>query len=278
VRQACLVLAALTLASAADFRVARAVLAQVEDGPPAPPSLEFFPGERIYFSLQVAGFQTEDKEEEKRFARMRWTVSVLDSAGIALVAEKAGQVQAEVLPEDREWMPKIRHEWTVPEHAPGGDYRVVARIWDEIGKTDVRRELPFRVGGPLLEKAAAFSVRHFYFYRSEESRAPLDPAVYRAGEPVFARFELAGFQLGAKNELDVEYQVTVKKPDGEVSFRQEQPAREKFQSFYPKRVVPAALQFTFSREVDKGEYTIVVDAQDHVGKRSQQATFRFTIE
>ena len=106
----------------------------------------------------------------------------------------------------------------------------------------------------------------------------LSPALYHAGELVWVKFDLVGYKLGEKNEMDVQYGLTVLEPTGKVSFTQPEAAREKFQNFYPKRWVPAVFNLTLPANVTKGVYTLVLTIRDHVGKQDLEVRREFTIE
>ena len=67
-------------------------------------------------------------------------------------------------------------------------------------------------------------------------------------------------------------------PSGKVSFTQPDAAREKFQSFYPKRYVPAVFNLTLPANVTKGVYTLVLAIRDHVGKQDLELRREFTVE
>ena len=85
-------------------------------------------------------------------------------------------------------------------------------------------------------------VRNFRFLRNEDDEKPLPVAAYRPGDSVWARFDMTGYKLGDKNQVDIEYGLTVLREDGSVAYTEPQAANQKIQTFYPQRYQPGVAQ------------------------------------
>lgn len=257
--------------------VERSAVQQIEDGPTVTLDYEFRPGETVYFTFRLAKFETIE-DDDKQKLELAYRIEVSDADGTAVVEPQTGKIATQMLPEDRNWTPKGRWNFSLPDHAEDGKYKITLVAQDVIGKTETRTTAFFTVRNRRVERSETLVARAFGFYQSEESVKALDPAVYRAGELVWAKFDLTGFKLGEKNDVDVQYGLTVLEPSGKVSFAQPEAAREKFQSFYPKRWVPAVFNLTLPGNVTKGVYTLVLTIRDHVGKQDLELRREFKVE
>ena len=94
---------------------------------------------------------------------------------------------------------------------------------------------------------------------------------------MWARFEITGYKLAAKNRLHVEYGVSVLRPSGEVLYSEPNAASEKDESFYPKRYVLGILSLKLDPDIALGEYTIVVAARDQIGGQQYETRHPFLI-
>jgi hypothetical protein len=274
---ALLLLAAARTASASQMIVERTAIQQIEDGPLVTLDYEFRPGETVYYSFRLAKFETIE-DDDKQKLQLTYRIEVKDPRGTPVVEPYAGKITTEMLPEDRNWTPKGRWSFNLPDYAEGGKYTITLIAQDLIGKTEARATSVFVVNNRNLEPADALVVRSFGFYPSEESVRILDPAVYKAGELVWVKFDLTGYKLGPANEMDVQYGLTVLDPSGKVSLAQPEAAREKFQGYYPKRWVPAIFNLTLPPNVTLGVYTLVLTIRDHIGNQDLELRRDFTIQ
>ncbi len=101
-------------------------------------------------------------------------------------------------------------------------------------------------------------VRNFRFLRNEDDEKPLPVAAYRPGDSVWARFDMTGYKLGDKNQVDIEYGLTVLREDGSVAYTEPQAANQKTQTFYPQRYQPGVLNLNLAKDQPLGKYTIVL--------------------
>ena len=257
--------------------VERNSVQQIEDGPTVTLDYDFRPGETVYFLFRLSKFETVENDDKQKL-ELAYRIEVVDAEGTAVVEPKTGKIATEMLPEDRNWSPTGRWNFTLPDHAEDGKYKLTLIAQDLIGKTEVRSESVFSVRNRRVEKSDRLVVRSFGFLAREESVKALDPAVYRSGELVWVKFDLTGYKLSERNDIDVQYGLTVLEPSGKVSFTQPEAAREKFQSFYPKRWVPAVFNLTLPPNVSKGVYTLLLTIRDHVGKQDLELRREFTVE
>lgn len=274
---ACLPLAwAVSGAPAKPLAIQRLTLSQYEDGPAVPGDYRFVPGEAIFFSFQVSGYRSIGDEDPK--VAIDYTIEAQDPAGIPIVEAYTGNLEATLDPEDKNWMPKVRRTISIPPSAPSGEYRILISLRDRVGVNQIRGQASFRVAGHAIESSETLVVRNFHFYRREEDAKPLTVAAYKAGDTIWARFEMTGYKLGEKNRLEVSYGLAVLRPNGEAMFTQEDAAAEKEESFYPHRWLPAALSLNLNQDVRPGVYTMVLMVSDKVGGQKTEARQTFTVE
>jgi hypothetical protein len=275
-----LVLSALLLAllpsfvSAAGLEIVKPMIAQSEGGSPDPPGFEHIPGETLFFTCRIAGYAKTPEEK----IHLTYSVQAFDPKGVPLTEIYKNELVDEVSPQDKEWMPKIVTEVSIPPLVASGDYKIVIKAEDLIAKTNAELTVPVHVRGRALESSDTLVVRGFHFYRTEDATEPLEKSVYKPGDGVWARFDITGFKYGEHNKIDVNYVTSVIAPGGKVLWTQPEPATEQSESFYPKRYVAAAMGINLQNNIKPGEYTIAVAAKDAVGGQSYEAKFTFIVE
>ena len=57
------------------------------------------------------------------------------------------------------------------------------------------------VRGHAVEASPALVVRNFRFLRDETEANVAASATYRAGDPIWARFDVTGYKIGGKNRF-----------------------------------------------------------------------------
>ena len=255
--------------------VVNTVMAQFEDGPRLPADQGYGGGDLAFFSFEIAGYQ---KSEEKEHIHLTWSWKCLDPGGILLVEPADGKVETDVSPEDKDWLPKVRQSFEIPYYAPSGTYHLAISIHDDLANADAAIDVPFLVRGHHVEPSDTLTVRNFRFYRSEDDSQPMEVAAYRPGESVWARFDITGYKLGPGNSFDVQYGLSVIRPDGKPGFSQPDAATLKDKSFYPRKYTPAALSLTLPADILKGEHTIVLTVRDNVGSQASETEHKFSVE
>ncbi|HJT90094.1 MAG TPA: hypothetical protein VJ732_19620 [Bryobacteraceae bacterium] len=269
-----LILAAAAPLFAAQLSVLRPAISDSDGGAPFPVSFEHVPGEILFFSCRVAGFQKTSDEQ----MHLAYTVEAFDPHGVPIQEAVRNEIREEVTPQDKDWMPKIETEVPVPPLALSGSYKIVVTVEDLVAKSKTQLATPFTVQGRDVAPSDTLTVRNFHFYRSEDEARPLEKPVYRPGDSVWARFDITGFKYGPKNKTDVSYVTSVIAGSGKVLWTQPQAAGENSESFYPKPYVPASMGINLQKNIAPGEYTIAVEAKDAVGNQIYETKETFQVE
>jgi hypothetical protein len=249
-----------------------------EDGPIADKDFQFLQGEMVFVRMRFAGFTKAKDDEDRERIHLSWKVEAIDPQGVPLVEPKTGDIAAQLTQQDKDWMPKARHDFLLPPLLDPGNYKVIISGTDVIGKTSARQELVFRVRGRIVEPSDTLIVRNFRFLRSEEDAVGLSTPAYRAGDPVWARFDITGYRFGERNRYEVGYGLEVFDASGKSIYAQPEAAQESRESFYRRRYMPGMLSLNPSKDIAKGEYTIVLRLRDVTGGQQQESRHAFTIE
>ena len=122
------------------------------------------------------------------------------------------------------------------------------------------------------------AVRNYRFLRGEDDEKPLPVAAYRPGDSVWGRFEMTGYKLGDKNQVDIEYGLTVLSEDGSVAYTEPQAAGQKIQTYYPQRYQPGVLNLNLAKDQPLGKYTIVLAVHDNLGRQMYETRETFSVE
>ncbi len=264
----------LLLSAGKPLKIIEAGVHQTEDGAMAPAGTTFVPGEVIFFSCRLDGYQVSAVKK----VAIEYEFSAVDPGGIALVEPVNKKIEAELQPEDKEWKPKIRQTVLVPPLAESGVYRIRISAKDELSGSTATVETSFDVQGHNVAPSDSLVVRNFQFYRAEEDTAPLKIAAYRPGDAVWARFDITGYKMGPGNQREVAYTVTVAAPDGTVMLPAREPSVDKGASFYPMKYAPCAINLNLQPDIAKAEYTITINVQDRVGNQTTEWKQTFRVE
>ena len=262
------------LLSAAALEVVKPTIATSDGGPPEPASYEYMPGETLYFTCRIAGF-TKTAEEKVHVA---YSVEAFDPKGVPLTEIYKNDLMTDVTPQDKEWMPKIVTEVQLPPLIASGTYKLVIKAEDLQAKTNATLDVPFLVRGRSVEPSDTLVIRNFEFFRSEDATEPIEKAAYKAGDSVWARFDITGFQYGAKNHIDVGYITMVYSPSGKLLWTQPEPAVDASEAFYPKRYVQASVGINLLKDTKPGEFSIGVKLTDKVGNQTFEQKYKFMVE
>jgi len=261
-------------AAPAPFAILKLAISDMEDGAIVPPSFAFVPGQFVFVSFEVGGYQVSPE----RKLHLSYKVDALDPKNVPLMETIANTLQTTLSDEDKNWRPKIRQQILLPPLAGSGAYKIAIHVTDDLAKATVSQEMTVQVRGHDVAPSETLIIRNFHFYRGEEDRDPLAVAAYRPGDTLFARFDIIGYKLASHNGVDVDYGLSVIAPSGKVLFTQEKAAEEKTSSFYPKPYVPGSMNLNIYKDTRPGQYTIVFTARDHVGNQTYEAKENFTVE
>jgi hypothetical protein len=139
-------------------------------------------------------------------------------------------------------------------------------------------EATFEVRGHAVEPSAELVVRNFSFHRTQDDTEPLKVAAYRPGDTVWGRFDITGYKLGAGNQRDVAYTLTVTGPGGRVLLAAREPTVDKGASFYPVKYVPCVISLNLQPNIRPDEYIITITALDRVGNQTYESKRTFRVE
>jgi len=267
-------LLAATTAAPPPLGIVKAALHQYEDGPALAPEYVFAPGETVFFDFLVQGYKVSSEQRIELECR----IEAVDAEGTLLAEPFRQEIKVELAPEDKDWMPKVRHSVPAPPLGDPGTYRIRILVRDLLAGSETRLEIPFRTGGRQVAPSDTLVERNFRFLRSEEDRTPLRVAAYRPGDALWARFEIRGYKHAEKNQVHVEYGLEVLGPGGQSLYREAQAAVEQSSSFYPKRYLPGSLSLNLQANARPGEYTIVLRLRDLVGGQESESRHSFKIE
>ncbi len=262
----------------AAFSVDRIGLHQFEDGPELGPNHAFLPGESVYFSCRLTGYQSAVTGDNQRSVKLSWTLEVTDPSGTPLVAGMKGEIAEPISPQDKNWYPKFLHHFDIPPFVPGGAYHIRVTARDEVAKADLTSQLEFQVRGHAVEPSPVLAARNLRFVKDETDGPPLDPAVYHPGETLWARFDITGYKYGGKNHYSVEYGLAILRESGEQVFAQPAAAADSSEGFYAQRYVPGAVSLNLQPDVPEGSYTLVITMADKVGAQTAEARREFRIQ
>ena len=270
----------LGLAADKPLAVVHPVFARSEDGAPEASDEDFVPGETVYFSCQAEAYRKLEKPDDygKQNISLKFQIEVRDKSGALLKPVEDGKIETTVTQEDKDWKPKLRETIVVPPLAETGEYAVLIKLWDELAKATAEKSAVFHLKGRDVAPSDTLVVRNFRFLRNEDDIKPLPVAAFRPGDSVWARFDMTGYKLGDKNQVDIQYGLTVLREDGTVAYTEPQAADQKISTFYPQRYQPAVINLNLAKDQALGKYTIVVAVRDNVGTQAYEARETFSVE
>jgi hypothetical protein len=273
-------LAPLVAAADKPLAIAHPVFARGEDGAPEASDEDFVPGETIHFSCQVEGYRKLAKPDDypKENVSLKFQIEVRDKSGVLLNPIQDGKIETIVTEEDKDWKPKLRETIVVPPLAETGEYMVLIKLSDELAKATVEKTAVFHLKGRDVAPSATLVVRNFRFLRNEDDVKPLPVAAFRPGDSVWARFDMTGYKFGEKNQVDIEYGLTVLREDGSVAYTEPQAANQKIQTYYPQRYQPGELNLNLAKDQPLGKYTIVLAVRDNLSQQMYETRETFSVE
>lgn len=230
-------------------------------------------GELMFFSFRIAGYTVKNDR-----ADLRWQLFATNPDGLLLFDVERGAIREEVTHADEQWLPRVALTLALPPQLAPGRYSLRILVSDELAAKSVEQTVHFQVGGRPIPRPETFSILEAGFYRSESGGSPMNPPVYRQGDSLYFRFELAGFQLGEKNQFHVAYGVRLLRPSGNLLYENPEAAEESGAPFYPQYLLMGGLHLTLSPDLTPGEYTFILSAEDRVGQQKAGQTLTFLVE
>jgi hypothetical protein len=269
------VFASTALCAAPALQLVQTTVGDIDGGPPNPVAFEYRPGQVVYFTCRVSGY-AQDKEQQVRLA---YSVQAFDARGVAVAEAAKDVLNAEIAPQDKEWLPKVEASISLPGLLFSGKYKIVAKVQDLVSKTSAELTVPFTVRGEDdVQPSDKLEVRAFRFLRNEDDTHAAERAAYRPGDHLWARFAIVGFHSGPGNKVDVRYVTSILGPDGKTLWTQPQPAGEREDAFYPKPYIQAEMGIEVQAKIKPGQYQLMVQAKDAIGNQSCELKQTFTIE
>jgi len=264
--------------AAPKLAVERIALHQFEDGPLLDSSYEFLPGETANFSCRLTGYGVQTVDDDRENAKLSWKMEVRDPIGALLEEPAQGRIEAELFPEDTDWLPKFLRSFVVPQFAISGEYRILVRVRDEIADSEITGELKFRVKGHALELGDTLSARNIVFLSGEDDALGTRSTVVHPGGTVWARMDVSGYKFGASNSFAISFGMALENAAGKQLFSQPEAGAEAGESFYPQRYSTGTLTLNLDKSVPAGAYTLVVTIHDKIGDQTMEARAPFQVE
>jgi hypothetical protein len=256
----------------------RLALHQYEDGPLLPTTHDYLPGETIWFSARLTGFEAQ-AAGDNRNVKLSWQVGLTDPSGVAVEPPKSGRLDESLQPQDKTWVPKFVVSFLLPSFIPGGTYHIPVMVKDELAGSEITGDVEFHVRAENIEPSASFIIRNFRFLRNENDTAALQtPVVYRPGSTLWARFEMAGYKFEGNHKFSVDYGLAILNAEGKELFAQPEAAAESKESFYPQLRVPGALSVNLDPNVPAATYTLVVTVRDKIGGQTAEQRETFQVQ
>lgn len=250
-----------------------------DDAPFVTLDYHFLPGDYIYVTFDMAGFTIKTNPDTMaRRISLAYTVTPEDMRGRPLASSSSGTIAVELAPEDKHWTPKRRASFLLPSDLAAGKFRIHIVVKDSFTNKETEQDLPFSVGGVVIQPSDSLTVENFHFFRKEGERKPLDLPAYSAGASVYVRFDLVGFRTGPQNQYRLSYGITVLRPDGRVFLEQPKAAKIEDEDFYPAQFVPAGLHVNTSPKSALGQYTILLKVHDLIANQTYETKQTFTLE
>lgn len=236
-------------------------------------------GERVFVRFAVSGARPAPAEDEKDpRINLRYRIRLTDVSGIELAKPVSGEVVADLAPEDKKWKPRVMAELELPAGLVRSVATLAIELEDQVAfqRTAARAEIP--LAGPVVPDQVALSAANLYFLRQEEDGPPLTVPAYRAGEMVWARFSIVGFERGEQNRYSVAYGFEALNAAGEVLFTQDLAAEQVGESVYPRRYLPSVLSLQLAKDQARGAYAIRLRLIDRLSGKKASSEHRFTVE
>lgn len=262
------------LCAAGPLQIVQSTVSQSEGGVADAPGTTHVPGEILFFTCRVANFA---KTEEQKI-HLAYSVQPFDPKGVPLSEIYKNDLTDEVSPQDKDWMPRIATEVAIPPLVMTGEYKIVIKVEDLIGKTTAEISVPFQVRGHDIAPSDTLIIRNLRFFRNEEDTQSVAKAAYKPGSVIWVKFDITGFKYGPGNKLDVSYVFSVLSGEGKVLFTNPEAAGDQADSFYPKRYVTGEFSVPIQASVKPGSYAIGVTVKDAIGNQTFEIKQPFTVE
>ncbi len=261
------------LSAATPLQIVQPIISQSEGGVADAPGATHVPGEVLFFTCRIANF-TKAPDEKIRIA---YSIQPFDPKGVPLAEVFKNELNDEISPQDKDWMPRISTEVSIPPLVMSGNYRILVKAEDLIGHTTTELSVPFQVRGHEVPPSDKLIVRNLRLFRNEEDTTPVAKPAYKPGTTIWVKFDMTGYKFGPGNKLDVSYIFKILAGD-KVLFTNPEAAGDQTESFYPKGYVTGEFSIPIQASVKPGEYAILIEVKDAIGNQTYEIKQPFTVE
>jgi len=266
-------------AKESNLAILAAGVQQTEDGPFVASDYQFLPGDFVYFTFQIAGYQAKSNEQdESRKISLVYDLMPEDGKGVPLTAPDKGTIETTLNPEDKNWTPKRRASFLIPSFVAAGQFHIRVVLKDLVAATEQSRDFPFQIGGVQVQPSPTVTIENFGFLRSPNDKQPLQVPAFSPGDTIFGRFDIVGFQYAPENQYHVAYGLTVVRPDGKPFLDEPKAAEVREAGFYPAQFVPGTINVTTPADSLKGSYVLTLTVRDLVSNQTFVTKQVFSIE
>lgn len=257
--------------SPANFSVFNVEILDGEDGYPVPNDSIFFTGETVNIRYNIVGFTVS----KTNFVHLKYRAEFQGPTGKRFALPEGGQIEAELMPQDEDWLPLIRVSVALPAHGESGNYKILLKISDMLSNRKASREVRVFVRGKDIATSHSLVIRNLSFTRREQGEK-LPTPVYRPGDTVWANFYITGYEISAGNSFNVESELEIVNGEDKVLYTFE-PAGEQGTPFYPRRWLPASFRLDLDKDVPVGEYFVRVLVHDRLNEKTFQTKEVFVV-
>lgn len=265
-------------AATGNLRVVYTSYSRYEGGAPMAQPVTFLPGDQVVFRAKVSGFRAVEVGFQEYRINLTYEASATDFRGLAIGKTQSGEIREPIHKEDKEWLPTLEYKFLIPEMAEFGKAHIHLRIRDEASRQESVFDDYVQVNGKRLPALETISVINFGFYRRQEDSSPLPAGVYRPGNTLWAKFDLAGFRIEDQNHFQAGCDVQVRDSEGKVLFERPEAISEDAKPEYPQRYLPGTFSLEIRPGTPEGQYAIAVIAHDRLSGQSSESVFPFTID
>jgi hypothetical protein len=195
---------------------------------------------------------------------------------VALTEVENNAILEQVLPQDKDWEPKIESTVEIPPLVPAGEYKILVKVKDYYSDESAELPVTFRVRGTRVEASDRLVVRNFGFYRAQEGGQALASPIYHNGATLYARWVITGYKYGENNKVDINWTVSIL--GGEKVLKAFDTAADQSEgTFYPKPWVEGEFDVPLQK-VLPGAYTLLIKVKDVTGKQDIESRHSFSVE
>jgi hypothetical protein len=262
------------LVAAPALGIVKPAIAQSDGGDALPAGFQHTAGETMFFTCNISGF-TKSPEEQ---IHLNYSVQAFDPKGVPVAELYKNELQEEVGPQDKDWLPKIETQIVLPDILRPGAYKIVIKAEDLLAKTSADLTVPFQVTGIDVAPSPTLVAKNFRWYHHDDDARAMTQPIYHAGDDMYMKFDMTGYKYGENNKVDVSYVGSLVLENGKTIWTQPEPATEQSEAFYPKPYVTGEFGISLQKDFKPGTYTMAVAVKDAIGKQTYTGKFQFIVQ